>query len=135
MPKGGAFIGWKKIDRRGRFRPIWVLPTAGNAWLLISPLRSRLNISTNRGGGGQIQLSELRLYRFVPALAISGSDSNVILQWINNGPGFYLEYRTNLSTGGWISNSTLPSTNFNGSIHWVTHAIDANEKFFRLRSP
>ena len=90
----------------------------------------RLNISTNRGSA-EIQLSELRLYRFVPALAISRSGNKVILQWANHAPDFYLEDRTNLSTGGWSSNSISPT--LNGSVYSVTNLIDAPAKFFRLR--
>jgi hypothetical protein len=93
----------------------------------------RLNIATNRGAP-LTQLSELKFYRFIPALAISGSNSQVILRWANT-PGFNLEYRTNLSTGGWTSNGTPPTLNFNGSIYSVTNSMDTPAKFFRLRKP
>jgi hypothetical protein len=82
--------------------------------------------------GARLQVGEVRLFgEFpgAPALTISQNGNQVNVQW-PDVPGFYLEYRTDLSIGSWISNS-LPPT-LNSGINSVTNSIDSTTKFFRL---
>jgi hypothetical protein len=83
----------------------------------------------------RLQVGEARLFGelpIAPALTISQSGNQVAVQW-PDAPGFYLEYRTNLSIGAWISNTTLPT--LNGGNYSITNSIDSATKFFRLQKP
>jgi len=82
--------------------------------------------------GARLQVGELRLFGEViaaPALTISQNSNQVDIRW-PEAPGFYLEYRTNLSVGNWISN-TIPPILSNGT-NSVLNPIDSAMKFFRL---
>jgi hypothetical protein len=85
--------------------------------------------------GARLQVGEVRLFGefpVAPTLTISQSGNQVNVQW-PDAPGYHLEYRTNLSVGAWVSNSTPPT--LNGDINSVTNPIDSTAKFFRLYKP
>jgi hypothetical protein len=83
-------------------------------------------------GGARLQVGEVRLFGEsapAPALAIFMDGDQVDLRW-PQAPGFYLQYRTNLSEGNWISN-TIPPILSNGT-NSVLNPVDSPTKFFRL---
>ena len=68
-----------------------------------------------------------------PKLSIANAGGNqVTLSWLD-ASGFQLEYRTNLSTGVWLTNTTPPV--LSGGTNSLTLSNDTFATFFRLRKP
>lgn len=67
-----------------------------------------------------------------PALAIATAGNQVTLRWLNFS-GFNLEYKTNLASGAWLTNTTPPTLD-NGT-NSLTLSADGIAKFFRLHKP
>jgi hypothetical protein len=68
-----------------------------------------------------------------PTLAAAPLGGNIMLFWPTNASGFLLEAATNLSSLSW--NPVMPSPVTIGTNQYVTNAVDAAQKFFRLRKP
>jgi hypothetical protein len=66
-----------------------------------------------------------------PLLSISpGLPNTVTLLWTTNSPGFYLESVTNLLSQTWNGVTNVPA--IEGTNFYVTAAVTANSRFFRL---
>jgi hypothetical protein len=84
--------------------------------------------------GAVLTLAQLNAIRLeaLPTLAVALAGTEVTLRWPDLA-GFQLEYKTNLTSGAWLTNSTPPTVD-NGT-NALTLAIDSTATFFRLRKP
>jgi uncharacterized repeat protein (TIGR03803 family) len=86
------------------------------------------------GGGGTFgsgAVFSLTLPITLPQLAVSFSNSNLVLMWPTNTTGLTLQYTTNLGSPVWTTNSLAVGV-VNGQ-NTVTNPITGSQRFFRLK--
>jgi hypothetical protein len=100
---------------------------AGRPWLRLRFLLQNASLYSFMAG------SNAALAEVPPTLAYAWQNSDLVLSWPTNAPGFMLEYATNLSPATWQSNAAPPV--LIGDRNVVTNPVTGAARYFRLRKP
>lgn len=88
-------------------------------------------ISYTGGSGNDVVLTQLAGPGPILSIFLS-ANTNVVLSWPTNPPGFALEANTNLNTSIWAG--VLPPPVVSGTNNVVTNTASGTQKYYRLRN-